>query len=90
MLSVCVSAAKRTIWILDNGSSFYLVSDINVLKYLQKYDGECVTVEGEVLRITKYGSVLISASVIGKIAKMRLPNIHYAKTWRGRSFDMYS
>ena len=77
----------KTIWILDNGSSFYLVSDIICIERSLK-----VRRNGRrgSTAITKHGILLIFTSVMVKMAKMRLPNIHYAKTWRGRSFDMYS
>ena len=73
------STIDQGYWVLDSGSSRHLVNDPDLLENVEDYDSECVTANGDALRITKKGSVVLMATALGKPTLVRLQNVQYAE-----------
>nr|CCA19667.1 conserved hypothetical protein [Albugo laibachii Nc14] len=58
---------SKSHWILDGGSSRHLVNDLNSSDDLGDFNSECLAAasDGEPLRITKQGSVVITVKALG-------------------------
>ncbi|CAI5723649.1 unnamed protein product [Peronospora farinosa] len=67
-------------WILDSGSSRHLVNDLSLLINPEDCRGECLTAasDGDVLRVTKQGSVDIKVVALGVMKTIRLLEVQYA------------
>ena len=66
------SSVNHSYWILDSGSSRYLLNDVSILENPEDCQIVCIAADGGPLRITNRGSVTITATEMYKVTKMRL------------------
>ena len=64
------SSVNHGYWILDSGSSRYLLNDVSMLENPEECQRECIAADGGPLRITKRGRVTITATEMDKVTKM--------------------
>ena len=76
--------------ILDSGSSRHHLNDERLLENPRDCDSECTLPDGNSLRVTKVGSVLLNVIVRSKPRTARLTDVHLAPLITGTSYRMES
>lgn len=77
-MAVQETGCESDLWILDSGSSRHLVMSTDLLDDMEDCESECVLADGDALRVTKKGSMLLHVTAGGEQRNVRLTDLYYA------------